>query len=361
MNLVVLLGLISWIYRKNALRHMSYTRYFSKETAFEGEEVEMVERIVNRKLLPLPWVRLESLIASGLSFGKQSNLDIRSGELYQNHTSLFSLRPFRQITRRHKVYCAKRGIYRLDSATMTAGDPVGFTTSTKRFPLTLTLTVYPAMLALRELPLPNHSWLGDLAVRRWIVEDPFLSAGTREYRPGDPLQSVNWKATARTGQLQVHKKDYTADHRLMICLNFEVSENMWKAVTAPARIEQAIRYAASVATYAIGHGIETGFICNGLIKEDPTAAIRIAAQGGTAQLTELLTMMARLTLETTVSMHALLAREAAMDTTDTDFLIISCHQGEKLRESADVLQRYGNGVEWMLVPEERAREGAEAS
>ncbi|WP_199620832.1 DUF58 domain-containing protein [Paenibacillus alkalitolerans] len=349
-NLVVMLGVLSWVYKRSALKQMSYSRHFSKETVFEGEDVEMVELIVNRKPLPLPWVRLESLIERGLSFSKQTNLDIRSGELYQNHISLFSLRPYRQIVRRHKVQCFKRGYYRLDSATMTAGDPFGFVTTSKRFPLSLELLVYPGTVPLADLPLPNHSWLGDIAVRRWIVEDPFLTAGVREYRPGDPLQAVNWKATARAGALQVHKKDFTADHRLMICLNLEVSETMWKAVIDPERIEQGIRYAASVAVYALNNGIETGFLCNGWMKGKPKQAVRIDPAGGTEQIRELLETMAKLELETAESMSWMLEREISMAATDMDFLVITCHQGDKLRENADELKRLGNGLEWMIIP-----------
>lgn len=351
-NAAVLLGLIAWIYKRFALKHVGYARHFSKETAFAGDEVEMVERIVNRKLLPLPWVRLESMMAQGLAFGAQSNLDIRAGDRFQNHISLFSLRPYRQIVRRHRVLCAKRGYYQLDSATMTAGDPVGLSQPSVRFPLSLNLTVYPEVIPFEELPLPNHSWLGDITVRRWIVEDPFLTSGTREYRSGDTLRSVNWKATARSGSLQVHQKDFTADHRLKICLNLETHEKMWKTVIHPERIERAIRYAASVVVYAVNQGIDTGLISNGWAVGKPNAPIRLEAGGGPAHMEQMLEAMAKLQLETVITMPDLLEAELRMDPMDTDYLIISCHRGELLEEKAEELRRRGNGVEWMIVPEE---------
>lgn len=351
-NAVVVLALISWIYRRFALRHVGYSRHFSKEAVFAGQEVEMVERIVNRKLLPLPWVRLESMIGQGLVFGAMANLDVSGGDKFQNHRSLFSLRSYRQIVRRHKVVCAKRGYYRLDSATMTAGDPVGFVRPSKRFPLSLELTVYPTPMRLEELPLPNHSWLGDIAVRRWIVEDPFLTSGTREYRSGDSLRAVNWKATARTGRMQVHRKDYTADHRLMICLNLEVHEGMWSAVIDPPRIERALQYAATVAAYAMEQGIETGLLSNGLAYGAPRTPIRFVPSGGGAHATAMLEAMARLQLETVMTMPDLLEAEAKTDPKDTDYLIITCHRGEKLEARVEELRRRGNGIEWMLVPEE---------
>lgn len=344
--------LLAVVYGRWALKGVSYTRFFSKEAVFEGQSLEMVEVISNEKPLPLPWLRLESSIAAGINFGRQANLDVYKGDLYQNHISLFFLRPYRQITRRHEVVCSRRGLYRLESATLTTGDPLGMVTKVKKFELNLELLVYPRIRTVPELPLPNHSWLGELAVRRWIVEDPFLTAGTREYRPGDPLRSVNWKATARTGTVQVHRRDYTADHRLLLCLNVESSETMWRNILDVDRIELGISFAASVAAYALKNGLETGLICNGRLGDGPREPVRIEPSGEAGQLEWLLNHLARIVLDRTVTMSRLLEEAVETGVRDTDFLIISCHRGDKLEMLAQQLRRNGNGVEWMDIPEE---------
>lgn len=347
----VLIGLLAMIYQRRAMRGLSYTRYFTKDAVFEGDTVEMVEVISNAKWLPLPWLRLESSIQSGLRFGDQANLDIYSGDIYQNHISLFYLRSYRRIKRHHQVICSRRGLFHLDSATLTTGDPLGLISKAQKFPLNLELLVYPQILDLQELPLPNHSWIGELAVRRWIVEDPFLTSGIREYRPGDAMGSINWKATARTGALQVHKRDYTADHRLMICLNLEDSDTMWRNINDPARIERGIRYAATVADQALRSGVETGLICNGHLIYGPRESVRIEPSAAADQFELLLSTLARLVLDRTVSMSTLLEELLNENPVDTDYLLISCHQGEKLRIAADQLLQRGNGVEWMEIPE----------
>jgi hypothetical protein len=359
-NAAAVLAALAWVYKRYALVHVTYSRTFTKSAAYTGDEVEMVECIANRKLLPLPWVRLESMFARGLVFGHQTNLDIRSGEKFQNHISLFSLRSYRQIVRRHRVSCMQRGYYRLDSATMTAGDPMGLVRPSARFPLSISLTVYPKIIPFAELPLPNHSWLGDIAVRRWIVEDPFFTAGTREYRSGDTLRSVNWKATARAGSLQVHQNDFTADHRLMICLNLETHEKMWNAVIDRDRIERGLSLAASVAAYAINNGIETGFLCNGWVLGQQKRLIRVEPSGGGTHMELLLDQMAKLELETVMTMPALLDTEIAEEPKDTDYVIISCHRGAMLQERVDELVRRGNGAEWMIIPEEGETGGAQS-
>ncbi|AIQ47062.1 hypothetical protein R70723_15100 [Paenibacillus sp. FSL R7-0273] len=348
MSTLLLLVLVSVIYQRNALKNLSYTRYFSASAVYQGEQIEMVEEIANRKLLPLPWLRLESSIARGLEFGLQENLGVSSGEIYQNHISLFYLRSYRHIKRRHQIRCEQRGLFRLESVTMTTGDFFGMSRRSKMFPLQLELLVYPAMLDVYELPLPVHSWLGELPVKRWIVEDPFLTAGTREYRPGDSLGGMNWKATARTGRMQVHQKDHTADARLIICLNVEISDAMWRNITDKERIELGIRYAATVAEYAAGHGLEVGLMSNGRLdgQNDPVNA------GPTGSLLEMLGLLARLELDRTLPMSRLLELEAESSPSDNDYLIISCHRGAELELAAEELRLLGNGVAWLDIPGE---------
>src|SRR5690625_3553444 len=78
------------VYRRWGLSKVEYTRRFNKKAVFEGDFVELVEEIENRKLLPLPWLRVESKIDPNLEFDRQSNLDIKHD---QYHKSLFSLMP----------------------------------------------------------------------------------------------------------------------------------------------------------------------------------------------------------------------------------------------------------------------------
>src|SRR5699024_6360963 len=116
--------------------------------------------------------------------------------------------------------------YTLQTVSVTTGDGIGFSEVFDSFEAHTSVTVYPSIIAIDDIPLPSHSWLGDITVKRWIVEDPFLQAGVREYQYGDPLNSINWKATARTQNLQINKKDFTADHHLLIYVNFDIHEDI---------------------------------------------------------------------------------------------------------------------------------------
>ena len=186
---------------------VSYDRRFSKERVFEGEEVQMVEVISNRKLLPVPWIRAESRISPNLRFGRDQQSQEREISADQYHKSVYFLGPFSRITRRHKVTCLKRGHYEAGSVALTCGDLFAMFLKTDQKGVPCSIDVFPRLLSEDELSTPSTRWQGELAVRRWIMPDPFLVSGIRDYRPGDPLRDVHWGATARMGSLQVKTRD----------------------------------------------------------------------------------------------------------------------------------------------------------
>jgi len=355
---VIVLGLQALIFKLRALSRLGYARTFSKHRLFAQDQVEMTETLRNDKLLPLPWVRLESMLPSSLHFGNQTNLEINSGELLQNHRSLFTLKSYTQIVRRHHITCTRRGVFRLNSATMTAGDLFGMFDAVRTIPLDLELIVYPEIVPLHEIPFSNKSWIGDMTVRRWILEDPFWKSGVRSYQPGDPLKNVHWKATARTNQLQVHQLDFTADRKIMILLNFETTKGMWSKVTHPEMIEQAISYAASIANTTIPQGIETGFACNGtmksLVKGQP---VILPPAAGTHHLTDLFENMAKLELELSASFRTFM--EGWEEAAGTDFIILTAIPLTDMEPLLSRIRLRGNGIEIVEIRgiSQSAREG----
>jgi len=348
----------SYIYSKWGLSRILYKRTFSKSIVFEGEEIEMVDEISNKKLLPIPWLRLESKIHASLKFRKISNQDneIDSEEF---HRTLFSLMPYQKVKRRQKLTCTQRGYFQFKTVSMTTGDAFGFGSSFESKQAKAELTVYPKLAPLDEIPLPSHSWLGDITVKRWIIEDPFVIAGVRDYSYGDPMNTINWKATARTNSLQVSKRDYTADHHLLIYLNFDETEDIWLPVKDLELFEQGISYAASLAQYTLSQGISTGFGCNAYLVEpfqnstDPIKQpIRIQPSNGTHQLTYILDTMAKLRLDRSMSFNHFLLEDINRQMQNTDILLITTILTEKMEENIRILEENGNSVEIVWLQKE---------
>lgn len=346
---LVIVGIQSLILGGWSLSRVSYTRNFNKSTSYVGDVVEIVEVITNAKLLPVMWLRMESTIDSSLQFHGVTGIDIHEGERSQHHKSFFTLLPYRRIRRRHEVRCTKRGIYRLESVVMTAGDLLGIKVRSRRIALQADLVVYPSIIAMEEIPLPFHNWQGDFSVRRWIVDDPFIISGVRDYRAGDGMNQISWKATARTGKLQVFQRDFTSDHRLVVLLNVEVSEGMWDIVTDESLIERGISYAATIITKAISEGMSAGFVHNAHSLEKSVETLRIPSQGGSEHLLTILDAMSRIQMRKKLAFHSLLEEELMDNTENNDYVIISSHITESISNLIDRLRVMGHSVQILLL------------
>lgn len=332
-----------------SLRRVSYSRRFSAPSCYAGDTVEMVEEIANAKPLPIMWLRTESTLDANLQFGAQLDMRVNQGTTSQHHKSLFTLLPYRRIRRRHAVLCLSRGVYRLGSVTMSAGDPLGLRTAQRQFAVDAELTVYPRILPMADIPLPSRDWQGDLVVKRWIVEDPFLVSGVRSYRFGDPMNQIHWKATARTGKLQVYRRDFTSDHRLYIFVNVETSESMRGIVADTALIERGISYAATLAADAVGKGLIVGFGHNAHSLDRSDGAVVVAAAGGKAHLNALLETMARMELKHRFMFHDVIAADGRGAVERRDYLLITAHMSAGIAEQAARLRQAGHSVRVLLL------------
>jgi uncharacterized protein (DUF58 family) len=357
---IVFVGAQGYFFRRYGSRKLGYERYFNVTRCYEGDQVEMVERIANRKLIPVPWVRLESSLSANLKFSRQQGHTISEGQMFQNHRSLFSLMPYTQVIRRHKFTCMRRGVYELDSATLTVGDLFGIFSHYKKLTLHAQLVVYPRPIVPDQAELPSHSWQGDYTVKRWIVHDPFMFAGVREYQYGDPMKDINWQATARSNRMQVNQHDFTADRKLMVFLNVEDHEKMWNQVSDEALIERGIQYAAGIIQEAIHAGMEAGFTSNGYLKEGAKEPLRIQAAGGRGHFEYILEHMARMVIARSVPFYTLLEQELAAARSNLDIVMITSYMNDQLIVLKEQLVRNGNSVSVLLLESSEARGQSDA-
>lgn len=383
--LLAVIALQALLLRRYGLRRLSYSRAFSKKAAFAGDTVEMVEVIRNAKWLPVPWLRAESRMSPSLRFdgavagnpseavpdGEEDGLhEMNEDSMY--HRSVFYLAPFSQVTRLSRLRLLSRGHYEVGSVALTAGDLFGFAQAAKQMDTGASIDVYPRLLADGELDIPSTRWQGDLAVRRWIMPDPFLVAGIRRWQPGDARRDVHWAATARTGRLQVKAHDHTADPKLLVVLNVQMREGQWGDLMEYERsvIEQGISLAATLCLKALAAGVEAGFAANaplaaGISGESPSRRNLCDAaplpSGRTTWLpparyagrdTDLLEALARLRVLRTRNFHTFLGELGQIS--GQDILILSAYDSARIQAAMATLRLGGNLVALLPLGKEVA-------
>lgn len=342
---IIIMVIQDVLYSKFGLSKIKYKRSFNVLTAYEGQKVSMIEVISNEKLLPVPWLRVESKMDKNLAFDTKDKVQINYDEY---HDSVFNLKPFMKVTRKYNILCKKRGYYELNTVTLTCGNLFFNNETFKGRAVDSRLYVYPEIIDVKEIPVPSRNWQGDIIVKRWIYHDPFIVAGIREYQYGDTIKDVNWKASAKTNKLQVNKHDFTADPKLMIYINVDVHENQWGIPDSEEPIEIGIKYAASIAYEALAKGMPVGLGTNGYRKHKQDEPIVIEPNSSKSQITDILETLSQLVILRRVSFYTYLDEEIERYKENRDIIIISTYVDEKINEKIEELRKLGNSV--MVLP-----------
>ncbi len=343
--LVVLAAVWAFAIRRGFHR-LTCSRKFSCTAAFEGESGEIIEVIRNDGPFIIPLLRLESRISPHLQLGKQENFHV-SGEMY--YCSYFTLMPYQQIRRRHKVKFLHRGAYDLGNAALTSGDILGVCRFSRTQDLTALVLVYPKILEPEELPLPMSFLLGDMIRRHQLLDDPFLVRGIRAYQPGDPVRDIHWPATARTGEIQVRVHEQTTRAKLLVVLNVQPEDLQLKSYISESDAEvaeQGIRLAASMCLYALRAGLSAGFASNMPQMGNDESMILLPAPGAVTE-EALLSAFAKAEIKCAEKFPALLEKLAAYS--GMDILVLSTYDSESIQRGLGKLRHSGNQVSLHLL------------
>lgn len=333
-------------YRKTAFKNLSYTRTISRDKVFEGERIELIESISNLKLTPLPWLRVESKISPWLRFKSGENLTITDEQF---HKSIFFLRSYSNITRRHEIKCIRRGCYDLSHVSLSAGDLLGLDVFQKDVDGNAILYVYPTILSSEELSQDALRWQGDIIVKRWILPDPIMVNGLREYRSGDSQKDIHWKASARNNTLYVKTRDYTVSPRVLLVLNIDPQEQFWGYFTPEQAdsLEYALRYIATFTNWAFSNGMEIGFYSNAATTIDSSTSISIKPACSAPHLEAILQTLACAVIKQHETFYRTVDNLIHEEPREMDILILTSFWNESLESRAKSLRAFGNSVTHM--------------
>lgn len=257
LGLVFVYFLQRFLYRNFWNRNMTAELKFSKSRAVQGEEVTLLESITNRKLLPVPMLHLRFKVSRDLQFEDSRQNDVTD---YYNRNELFSLLMFQRVTRRLNFRCRKRGVYTIKTASLLGSGLLMSEEYLLEFPTDTELIVYPGSVNLNRFERMFETMMGNVSTHRFLHEDPFSFRGIRDYQPGDPMKSVNWKASAKAMDFRVNVLDFTTEQRVEVYLNL----NRETLGMDNEVLEESIRLAKTFAARLSKMGMQTALYTNGL-------------------------------------------------------------------------------------------------
>lgn len=339
--LVIVLGGISRYWSRHLFDRVELRRELGERRAFVGEPVPLSVELVNRKPLPLPWYEwrigvVEPLPVEGEHMAGAAspglNWVIRRGALgwYQQHRWQFTIHP------------TERGFHQVGPATLKSADLLGAFPRTRTEELKQSLIVFPEVFTLEELGLPSERPFGERKGGNRVFEDPLRFAGIREYRPGDPLKRIDWKASARTGDMMSRVYEPSATHQLYIMVNIDTMLHPWEGYLRDD-LERNVSVAASLAVWAAGARYAVGLLANGAFP-DADRPIRLAPSRSREQLARLLEALAVVQPLTMGDLAGSIARESGRMPAGSTIVVVASILPEPLAGAIARLQSEGHHV-----------------
>ncbi len=337
-------ALASQVWKRYCLTGVEYRRRLSRRRVPFGETLELEVEIVNRKPLPLTWLRVFDELPEGARPTR--------GRVYSSHLSgrlvldsLVTLRPYERVRRRHPIPCRQRGGFEVGPVRLASGDLFGLVTRQEERDGRDAFVVWPRVVPLVGSALPARQPLGDSLTRSWLFEDPARIAGAREYRPGDPTRRVHWPASVRSQRLLAKVYEPTTNRRLVILLNLHPTEQWTFEGYDPDVVEFTIVVAASVASWAVAAGYQVGLVANGIHgRGGGGGGVTVRPAAGAAQRERLLDTLGRLQPLAVHPFERTLSEAAPALRHGTTLVVVSAALGPPALACVNDLHRRGHPV-----------------
>jgi uncharacterized protein (DUF58 family) len=221
-----------------------------------GATIEVKVEVKNDSQLPISWMLLEDQFPRGGVDSSAPNLVVDGQRvavirLGANETQELS----------YTINCKRRGYYQIGPLVMETGDWFGFHRRYKVLSEPSFILVYPKTVQVAGYNIASRRPIGEVVLTHRFFEDPTRIAGVRQYQLGDPLNRVNWRATARTGVLQSKQYESSTLAGATLLVDFHVDS--FDRLHEPYRSELAITAAASLANTLHQMGEQFGLVSNG--------------------------------------------------------------------------------------------------
>lgn len=277
------------VYKRLWNKHLTVTVAFGQNYIFQGSQGELKEIIENRKRLPLSMLKVKFKTDRHLLFDSEKG-SRTTDQYYRN--DVFHIGSGEKVTRTLKFQGGRRGYYDIDGASLVASDLMLTSMFLADVPTKTSLYVYPRPFDSQEFRRSLTKLNGEVLARRHLLEDPFEYRGIREYQPFDDMRSINWKATAKTGDLKVNQKNYTSLKSVRIFFNVQ-DDNIIKK---EACVEATLSIVAGLGAWFLGQGIQVSCYGNG-VDIRTGQHVSIEAKAGDGQMDTIYRALARLDLD----------------------------------------------------------------
>ncbi len=171
-----------------------------------GEKIELITRFSNPTKVLFPHLEYKSTIA-----------ELLSNEFEPPKT--FHLSPDETFVDKRLINCHRRGIYTIGETQLLIKDVFNIFEFRKKLQAPIAIKIYPRILPLSDFTVEAGIQMGNLIVDDPTFQDYSAIDTLRDYRNGDSVKKIHWRASAKHDQLIVKEFEYRGDAEVILMLN----------------------------------------------------------------------------------------------------------------------------------------------
>ncbi|MGB1288766.1 MAG: DUF58 domain-containing protein [Aggregatilineales bacterium] len=247
--------------------------------------------------------------------------------------------------------CTVRGEFLLGPITINSGDPFGLFSTPRRVNASERVIIYPRLIPITQFIVPMGNLSGGEAQRFMTHHVTTNAAGVREYVPGDSINRIHWKSTARRNKLIVKEFELDPMVDMWMLVDFSI-KSLAEAASVrragrtgyvlpghsgipPSTEEYGVVVAASLAQYFIQLERALGFISYLPHREVYTP------ERGHRQFTRVMETLAVARSNSPMSLHEILTLESGNFSRGATLVIITSSVNLDWVIEAELLARRG--------------------
>jgi uncharacterized protein (DUF58 family) len=238
---------VAYLWARQMARHLLLTREQHYGWAHVGDLLEERFLLRNGSFLAVPWIEIDD----------HSDLPGYSAN------SVRSVDAMQQLQWRTEGVCRQRGLFTLGPWQAHCGDPLGLFRVTFHHPESQSILVYPPIVHLPYLRLPRGAAAGTGRTSQRSLEVTTNASGVREYAPGDAINRVHWRSTARLDALMVKTFDLEPSGDLWIVLDLDAAVQAGQGEESTE--EYAVILAASLSNHILEANRAVGLVAYGTV------------------------------------------------------------------------------------------------
>lgn len=226
------------------------------------------------------------------------------------------LRPRQQLVLSAPVSIEARGRYLLKDLVIFGGDFLGLNEQKRQFSSYNEVVVVPRESNAPKLNDMFGSFMGEMSVNRFILEDPILTLGYREYTGREPMKMISWSQSSRGNGLMVKKSDFTQEPSVSVILNVDTDLKSKEKL-----LENCFSMTRSICKQLEDRGIKYTFSTNSLLAGGGGASGAASEGLGPRHFNSILEQLGRATYSPSISAEKLLEKEFLRQVTSGRIII----------------------------------------